>query len=157
MNTNHEMYMSMALEEAMQAFKEDEIPVGVVIVCNDTVIAKAHNKTRQCSDPTAHAELLAIQDAATVLHNERLTGCSMYVTKEPCAMCAGAIVHARIEKIYIGTADKRFGACGTVLTVCGNPVLNHKPEIVFGILEKECKDVLQDFFKQLRKKSDQAF
>ncbi|MGB4268845.1 MAG: tRNA adenosine(34) deaminase TadA [Spirochaetota bacterium] len=150
MNITHEIYMRMALDEAMQAFSEDEIPVGAVIVCNDTVIAKAHNKTRQCSDPTAHAELLAIQDAAAVLRNERLTGCCMYVTKEPCAMCAGAIVHARIEKLYIGTADSRFGACGTVLTVCGNPLLNHKPEIVFGILGKECREVLQDFFKKLR-------
>ncbi len=152
MNTGHEMYMRIALDEAFAAFSEDEIPIGAVIVCNATVIAQAHNKTRQCSDPTAHAEMLAIKNAAAVMRNERLTGCNMYVTKEPCAMCAGAIVHARIEKLYIGTKDKRFGACGTVLTVCGNPDLNHKPEIVFGILEKECAKVLQDFFKQLRKK-----
>ena len=151
MNNYHEAYMCIALDEAMQAFLEEEIPVGVAIVTNDKIIAQSHNRTRQCSDPTAHAELLAIQQAALVLHNERLTGCSMYVTKEPCAMCAGAIVHARIEKLYIGTKDSRFGACGTVLDVCGNTLLNHRPEIVFGILEEECKKMLQDFFKQLRK------
>lgn len=147
---NHEIFMNIALQEAMQAAYEDEIPVGAVIAKDDTIIAKAHNKTRQCSDPTAHAEMLAIRDAAGVLHNERLTGCSMYVTKEPCAMCAGAIAHARIEKLFIGTRDYRFGACGTVLHVCGNEILNHVPDIAFGIMEEECKKVLQDFFAKLR-------
>ena len=149
---NHEYFMNIALQEAYAAFNEDEIPVGVVIVKDTTIIAKAHNKSRQCSDPTAHAEILAIKDAAGVLSNERLSGCSMYVTKEPCAMCAGAIVHARIEKLFIGTRDYRFGACGSVLNVCGNETLNHVPDIVFGIMEEECKKVLQDFFVELRNK-----
>jgi len=144
--------MTIALEEAQKAHDEGEIPVGVAIVYKDCVIATAHNTTQQCSDPTAHAELIAIKQAAMVLKNERLNGCRMYVTKEPCAMCAGAIVHARIEKLYIGVKDKRFGACGTVLNVCGNDVLNHKPQIIFGILEEECKNLLKSFFEQLRKK-----
>jgi tRNA(adenine34) deaminase len=150
--TDDTIYMDIAFEEAKLAAHEDEIPVGAVIVQGDTVIARAHNKTRQCSDPTAHAEILAIKDAAGYLHNERLTGCSMYVTKEPCAMCAGAIVHARIERLIIGTRDNRYGACGTVLTVCGSSQLNHTPEIVFGIKEIECKKLLQDFFGKLRNK-----
>jgi len=148
----HEYFMNIALQEAYAAFNEDEIPVGVVIVKDTTIVAQAHNKTRQCSDPTAHAETLAIRDAAGVLSNERLTGCNMYVTKEPCAMCAGAIVHARIEKLFIGTRDYRFGACGTVLHICGNEALNHIPDIVFGIMEDECKQVLHDFFVELRNK-----
>ena len=139
-DNNPEFYMTIALEEAQKAHDEGEIPVGVAIVYKDCVIA------------TAHAELIAIKQAAMVLKNERLNGCRMYVTKEPCAMCAGAIVHARIEKLYIGVKDKRFGACGTVLNVCGNDVLNHKPQIIFGILEEECKNLLKSFFEQLRKK-----
>ncbi len=146
--TDDTLYMDIALEEANKAFTQGEIPVGAVIVKDNTVIARAHNKTRQCSDPTAHAEMLAIKDAANFLHNERLTGCFLYVTKEPCAMCAGAIVHARIERLIIGTRDNRFGACGTVLTVCGSSQLNHTPEIVFGIKETECKKQLQEFFWQ---------
>lgn len=152
MLSHHDTYMDIALEEAKLAACEDEIPVGAVIVKDETVIARAHNKTRQYSDPTAHAEILAIKDAAHFLHNERLTGCLLYVTKEPCAMCAGAIVHARIEKLFIGTRDYRFGACGTVLTVCGSSQLNHIPEIVFGIQEEKCKKLLQDFFGKLRSK-----
>lgn len=151
MNT-HERYMNIALQQAMHAAYEAEIPVGAVIVKDDEIIATAHNKTRQCSDPTAHAEMLAIRQAAKILLNERLTGCIMYVTKEPCAMCAGAIVNARIEKLYIGVRDYRFGACGTVLPICGNETLNHVPDIVFGIMEEECKKVLQDFFVKLRNK-----
>ena len=139
-DNNSELYMTIALEEAKKAHDEGEIPVGVAIVFKDGVIA------------TAHAELIAIKQAAMILKNERLNGCRMYVTKEPCAMCAGAIVHARIEKLYIGVKDKRFGACGTVLNVCGNDVLNHKPQIIFGILEEECKNLLKSFFEQLRKK-----
>ncbi len=152
MNINHNIYMTIALEEAQRAAGEDEIPVGAVIVNNSEVISRAHNKTRQRSDPTAHAEIIAIKDAAKYLHNERLTGCSMYVTKEPCAMCAGAIVHARIETLVIGTKDYRFGACGTVLTVCGNTMLNHVPTIVWGICEEECRKILKDFFGTLRGK-----
>lgn len=150
MNTHHHIYMALALQEAQHAYEEDEIPVGAVIVKDNDVIARAHNRVRQCSDPTAHAEILAIKDAAGYLHNERLTGCSMYVTKEPCAMCAGAIVHARIETLVIGTKDYRFGACGTVLSVCGNTVLNHVPAMVWGIMEDECKTILQNFFGKLR-------
>ncbi|MGQ9843529.1 MAG: tRNA adenosine(34) deaminase TadA [Spirochaetota bacterium] len=151
MNT-HELYMNIAIQQAMQGAYNSEIPIGAVIVKDDEIIAQAYNKNRQSQDPTAHAEILAIRQAAKILLNERLTGCIMYVTKEPCAMCAGAIVHARIEKLYIGTRDYRFGACGTVLPICGNETLNHVPDIVFGIMEEECKKVLQDFFVELRNK-----
>ena len=152
MENDNEFYMRVALDEAKKAFSEMEIPVGAVIVKNDKIIAKAHNKNRNLHDPTAHAEILALQKAAQYLQNERLTDCYMYVTKEPCAMCAGAIIHARIKKLIIGTPDNRFGACGTVLNVCGNEALNHKPNVVFGILAKECQSLLQEFFIQLRRK-----
>lgn len=152
MKSSDEIFMAIALEEAKRGFTEDEIPVGAVIVHNNVVIAQSHNQNRSLHNPIAHAEILAIQEAAKVFGNERLIDCYMYVTKEPCAMCAGAIVHSRIKKLFIGTPDIRFGACGTVLNVCGNDALNHKPEIVFGVLEKECKNLLQEFFTQLRLK-----
>ena len=143
-------FMKIALEEARKADGREEIPVGAVIVREGRVIAASHNKNRMLKNPTRHAEIMAIEDAASFIGNERLTGCDMFVTKEPCAMCAGAIVHARIRKLYVGTRDARYGACGTVLSVCGNPALNHVPEIEFGILEDECSDILKEFFKGKR-------
>jgi tRNA(adenine34) deaminase len=142
-----ERFMRTALHEAETAFSAGEIPVGAVIVLEGSIIAAAHNRNRAMQDPTRHAEIIAIELAARVVGNERLLGCSLYVTKEPCAMCAGAVVHARIGRLVIGARDARFGACGTVFSVCGDPRMNHIPEIEFGLLGEESARLLQDFFK----------
>lgn len=147
-----EAYMREALKEAEKAFEKGEIPVGAVIVMNGEIIARAHNVNRKENNPVKHAEMLCIESASRVLNNERLIGCSLYVTKEPCAMCSGAIVNARLEKVIIGTEDEKYGACGTVLNICGNDILNHVPEIEFGILRDECSLLLKEFFKKLREK-----
>jgi tRNA(adenine34) deaminase len=145
-----EEYMNIALEEARKAFSLGEIPVGALIIGNAGIIAAGHNVNRSTGIPTKHAEILVIEAAAAAIHNERLNGCTLYVTKEPCAMCAGAIIHARIERLVIGARDFRFGACGTVFSVCGNPSMNHVPEITFGVLELESAGLLQDFFRLRR-------
>ncbi|MCX7679684.1 MAG: tRNA adenosine(34) deaminase TadA [Spirochaetes bacterium] len=148
----YEDYMRIALEEATRAKESGEIPVGAVIVLDGRIIARARNATRESNDPTRHAELEAIRIASSVLKNERLLECELFVTKEPCAMCAGAIVHARIKRVIIGTRDAKYGACGTVLSICGNSILNHVPEIVFGVLEEKSSALLRSFFESLRKK-----
>ncbi len=145
-----EDYMRIALQEAEAAAEEGEIPVGAVIVHEGTIIARARNANRASHDPTRHAELEAIRLAASALKNERLVACELFVTKEPCAMCAGAIVHARIRRLIIGARDEKYGACGSVLSVCGNEKLNHVPEIVFGVLENESSLLLRQFFEELR-------
>lgn len=142
--------MKIALKEAVVAFDKEEVPIGAVIVLDGKIISKAHNCTRTFKNPVKHAEIIAIEQAAKILNNERLTGCELYVTKEPCAMCAGAIVHARLRRVIIGASDDKYGACGTVLNICGNKKLNHRPEIEFGLLEKESRKLLMDFFKQKR-------
>ncbi|MBN2042122.1 MAG: nucleoside deaminase [Spirochaetes bacterium] len=147
-----ESYMRVALDQARIARNKGEIPVGAVIVKNGQIIAKACNTNREMNNAVKHAEIICIEKASAVLKNERLTGCALYVTKEPCVMCSGAIVNSRIEKVIIGAEDTKYGACGTVLNVCGNTLLNHIPEIEFGILRDECAALLKDFFRELRKK-----
>lgn len=146
-----EHYMALAMKKAEEAAAADEVPVGALIVKEDKIIAAASNRTRRENNPLLHAEICAIETATRALANERLTGCTLYVTKEPCSMCAGAIVHARIERVVIGTRDYRYGACGTVLSVCGNALLNHVPDIVFGVLEEKNVRILKKFFKKKRK------
>ncbi len=143
-------YMRFAIDEARAAGAAGEVPVGAVIALGGKVIARGRNSTRSGKDPTRHAEMEAIRAAAAFLDNERLTDCSLFVTKEPCAMCAGAIVHARIARLVIGAADTKYGACGSVLSVCGNSSLNHVPEIVFGVLGEESSKLLSEFFERLR-------
>lgn len=145
-------FMRLALEEAKTAFEKEEIPVGAVIVRDGAILARAHNLNRTQNNPTRHAEIICIEEAARILCNERLTDCDLYVTKEPCVMCAGAIVHARIRNVYISTEDTKYGACGTVLNVCGNSVLNHVPHIEFGLMREEASQMIKDFFKRLREK-----
>jgi tRNA(adenine34) deaminase len=139
-------YMDIALAEAMRAAEEDEIPVGALIVKDKAILSQAHNSNRKENNPTRHAEIKAIEEAARLIGNERLTDCDLYVTKEPCAMCAGAILHARIRRVFIGAEDARFGACGTAVTVCGNPLFNHVPDVIFGIRREECSAILKKFF-----------
>ena len=143
-------FMNIAFEEACLAALEDEIPVGAVVVKEGKVLSKAGNTSRRTANPTRHAEINAIELAAELLANERLIDCDIYVTKEPCAMCAGAIVHARIRRVFIGAEDLRFGACGTVLSVCGNVHLNHVPEMIFGIQREKCSGILSEFFQKKR-------
>ncbi len=145
-------YMRFALEAAREAASEGEVPVGAVIVRGGTVIATAGNRTVRDQDPTAHAELLAIRHAAAALHSWRLDGCGLYVTLEPCAMCAGAIVLARLDALVFGAWDEKAGMAGSVGDVVRNPRLNHRPEVRGGILADEAGRLLTDFFTSRRER-----
>lgn len=146
-----EKYMKQALKEAQKAYDKAEVPIGVVIVKGGKIIARAHNLKEIKKDTTQHAEIRAIQKASKKLGAWRLTDCEMYTTLEPCPMCAGAIIQARIKKVYIGTMDEKTGASGSVLNLFKDYKFNHTVETEYGILEEECKKILKDFFKMLRK------
>lgn len=148
----HEEFMKIALAEAKKAFDKEEVPVGAVIVQNGKVIAKAHNLKETKNDTICHAEILAIQKASKKLKKWRLTDCEMYVTLEPCSMCAGALINCRLKKLYIGTMDTKTGACGSVLNLLEDYKFNHVVEIETGILQQDCEKILKDFFKFLRKR-----
>lgn len=145
-----EKFMKEALKEAKKAYNKLEIPVGAVIVKNDKIIARAHNIKEEKKDTTKHAEIIAIQKASKKLETWRLNDCEMYVTLEPCAMCAGAIIQARLKKVYIGTMDEKTGACGSVLNLFKDYKFNHIVELETGILQEECEKILKNFFKELR-------
>lgn len=146
-------YMQMALREATRAAAEGEVPCGAVIVLNDEVIGKAHNQTELLKDPTAHAEILAITQAAQAVGNWRLNGAVMYVTKEPCPMCAGALVLARLHKVVWGMTDPIRGGAISKFKILNDADLNHAVEVETGLMEDECKAVMQDFFQALRQRS----
>lgn len=146
-----EEFMKEALKEAKKAYDKLEVPVGCVIVKDGKIIAKAHNQKETKLDTTKHAEILAIQKASKKLKSWRLLDCEMYVTLEPCSMCAGAIINSRIKKVYFGTKDEKTGACGSVLNLFNDYTFNHKVELEEGILKDECEKILKDFFKDLRK------
>lgn len=146
-------YMKEALNEASKAYEKDEIPVGAVIVKDGKIIARAHNIKEEKNDTTKHAEIIAIQKASKKLNSWRLIDCEMYVTLEPCSMCAGALIQSRIKKVYIGTMDKKTGACGSVLNLLQDYTFNHKVDIENGIMQEECEKILKDFFKNLRNKN----
>ena len=152
----HERYMKTALKEALVAFEKDEVPVGAVIVYKDQIIARSHNQIKTLKDPTAHAEMIAITQASAYLKNERLKGCDMYVTIEPCPMCAGAMVLARIENLYYSTEDPKSGAAGSALEILQNKKLNHKVKAKSGLLKEESRSLIQEFFKKKRGRSTQA-
>lgn len=143
--------MKEALKEAKKAYKKLEVPVGAVIVKNGEIIARGHNLKETKCDTTKHAEIIAIQRASKKLNAWRLEDCEMYVTLEPCTMCAGAIINSRIKKVYIGTEDPKSGACGSILNLFTDYKFNHKVEYEKGIMQKECEKILKDFFKDLRK------
>ena len=146
-----EKYMKEALKEAKKAYKKLEVPVGAIIVKNGEIIAKAHNLKETKYDTTKHAEILAIQKASKKLKSWRLLDCEMYVTLEPCSMCAGAIINSRIKKIYIGALDEKTGACGSVLNLFEDYTFNHKVQYQTGVMQEECENMLKSFFKDLRK------
>ena len=143
--------MRQAFREALKAYEIDEVPVGAVIVYEGEIIARAHNQIRLLKDPTAHAEMIAITQAAAHLKNERLTGCDLYATIEPCSMCAGAAVLGRLSKIVFGATDPKTGACGSVIDLTRTEFLNHRIEIVGGVMEVECRELMQQFFSAKRK------
>lgn len=144
-------YMRAALNEAKKAYKKEEVPVGVVIVKEGKIIAKAHNLKESEKDTTCHAEILAIKKASKKLNSWRLENCEMYVTLEPCSMCAGALIQSRIKKVYIGTMDYKTGACGSVLNLLKDFKFNHIVEVENGVMQQECEEILKNFFKELRK------
>ena len=147
----HEHYMRLALVEAQAALAENEVPIGAVIVHHDRVIAAAHNQREQLRDPTAHAEMIAITQAATSLGDWRLEDCTLYVTLEPCPMCAGAIVQARIPQVVYGAADPKAGGVRTLYQLLEDDRLNHRAEVVAGILAQTCAEMLTAFFREQRR------
>jgi tRNA(adenine34) deaminase len=148
-----ETFMTAALEEARRAADEGEVPIGCVVVHEGAIIARAHNRRETWNDPTAHAEIIALREAARKLNRWRLTGAAMYVTLEPCAMCAGALVLARMDRLVYGCDDPKAGACGSVFDIVREPRLNHRMEVVGGVLQSECQSVLKDFFEKRRVES----
>lgn len=144
-------FMREALKLAGIAEKRGETPVGAVIVKEGKVIGTGRNRTEELKDPTAHAEMLAIREALAAVGGWRLVGCDLYVTLEPCAMCAGAIVLSRLRKVFIGTPDPKTGACGSVMNITADEHLNHHPQVFTGILQEECSAILKNFFRQLRR------
>ena len=143
--------MEEALKEAEKAAALGEVPIGAVIVKDGNIVGRGHNLTETAKDPTAHAEMEAIRQAARNLGGWRLIGCDMYVTAEPCAMCAGAIVWSRIETFHIGTMDPKAGACGSVFNIVQEKKLNHNVKIEIGMLQEQCSGILKDFFRNLRR------
>ena len=145
-----QIYMSEALKEAGKAFEADEVPVGAIIVHEGRVIGRAHNQIKLLKDPTAHAEMIAITQASSALSNERLSDAVMYATIEPCAMCAGALILARVKRLVYGADDPKTGACGSIVNITNNKKFNHRIKVEKGVLEKECASLLKEFFKKKR-------
>src|SRR5216117_4198661 len=146
--------MGEALRQAVKAFEAEEVPVGAVVVREGRIIARAFNQVELLKDATAHAEMLALTQAEQVVGDWRLTDCTLYVTKEPCPMCAGAIVHVRLARVVFGAKDPKGGAAGSALNLLQFPTLNHHSEITSGVREPECRNLLQSFFAEQRKRSD---
>ena len=149
--TLHEGWMKYALREAGRAFEHNEVPVGAVIVHNNTIIAKGYNQVEMMHDPTAHAEMIALTAAASHLESKFLKDCILYVTMEPCPMCAGAIVLARVPTVVFGCYDPKMGASGSVINVTENKKLNHQVHVIGGVLDAECGGLLKEFFEKMRK------
>ena len=147
-----EHFMRWALREAKRGFQEEEVPVGALVVREGVVLARAHNRPIHLQDPSAHAEVLALRRAARKLGNYRLTGCTLYVTIEPCAMCAGAITQARLRRVVFGAFDPKAGASGSALTVLNHPKLNHRVQISNGVMAEDCARLLREFFRRKRKR-----
>jgi tRNA(adenine34) deaminase len=145
--------MELALAEARMAAEAGEVPVGALVINNGEIISRAGNRNLRDHDPTAHAEILALRQAGQHLRNHRLTGCTLYATIEPCAMCAGAVIHARIARLVYGAKDPKAGAAGSILEVINHPRLNHKMEVVSGVLGDRCSEILQDFFRRRREQT----
>ena len=149
-----EHFMQDALRQAMKAYEADEVPVGAVVVREGAVIARAWNQVELLKDATAHAEMIALTAAEAAVGDWRLTDCTLYVTKEPCPMCAGALVHCRVDRVVFGAADPKGGAAGGAMNLLQFPTLNHACEITPGVMEPDCRILLQSFFREKRKPSN---
>jgi len=149
--TDDESRMRAALKEARRALEDDEVPVGAIVVHEGRVIGRAHNQRERLKDPTAHAEMIALTQAAAALESWRLDGAVLYVTLEPCLMCAGALVNARVKRVVYGAKDPRAGACGSIYNVGIDARLNHRFEVAGGVLEGECAELLREFFAKKRR------
>ena len=153
MNFRHDTFMRLAIEQALAAGRMEEVPVGAVLVDADhQIIAQDHNRTITACDPSAHAEMNVLRAAARMLGNYRLLSTTLYVTVEPCAMCMGAIVHARVKRLVFGAWDPKWGAAGSIYQIAQDPRLNHQVEIVAGICEERCREAIQSFFRDRRKR-----
>lgn len=150
LSNDNTYYMQFAYKEAEKAYEEGEIPVGAVIVKDGIIIGRGHNQREMLKDPTAHAEIIAITSAATYLNEWRLDDCTIYVTLEPCPMCTGAILNAKIPKVVFGAYDEDSGMCGSVDNLCDQNLLNHKATVVGGVLEQQCEMLLKSFFHNIR-------
>ncbi|MGD2215670.1 MAG: tRNA adenosine(34) deaminase TadA [Gemmatimonadales bacterium] len=150
MNLDHAQWMEIALDEARRAAARGEVPVGAVVVCGDQIVARDHNRTREAADPTAHAEVRVLRAAAAELGDWRLTDCVLYVTLEPCAMCAGAIVLARIERLVFAARDPKAGMCGSLGNLVEDARLNHRVEVESGVLAEQSGELLREFFREKR-------
>ena len=148
--TTDELWMEEALRAAQRALEADEVPVGAVIVCDGKIISRGWNRNITESDPTAHAEILALREAGAIIGNHRLADCDLFATIEPCPMCAGALVHARIKRLVYGADDPKAGAVRSVIQLLNHPHLNHKVEVRSGVLAGRCAELLQTFFKSRR-------
>ncbi|MDX9789739.1 MAG: nucleoside deaminase [Candidatus Kapabacteria bacterium] len=151
-NQRHEYFMNIAIKEAHKSLNYDDVPIGAVIVRNDELIARGHNCVERYSNSLNHAEISAINSAVKKISYKHLYDCDLYVTLEPCSMCAGAIVLARIKRVFIGTEDPKSGAGGSIFNILNNDNLNHRCEIFRGILREECSSLIKNFFKDLRKR-----
>ena len=147
----YEKYMRFAIKEAEKAKQEAEVPIGAVIVCDGKVIAKAHNQKNKISNALKHAELMVIDKAVKKLNDWHLNNCDLYVTLEPCPMCAGACINARVRKVIFGAYDQKAGCCGTLYNLCEDSRFNHRPQVVGGVCEKECASLLSEFFRSIRR------
>ena len=148
----HSFYMEMALKQAASGFKQDEVPIGAIIVKEQQVLGRGYNQRERLNDPTAHAEILAITAAANTLSDWRLDDCVLYITKEPCPMCAGAIVISRLKMVVFGCYDEEMGCCGSLYQLCGDPRFGKKIAVKGGIMEDRSLELIQDFFRTKRKK-----
>ncbi len=144
------VWMELALEQARLAAEAGEVPVGALVIKDGEMVGRGHNRNLLDHDPTAHAEIVALRQAAERLGNHRLGGCTVYATIEPCAMCAGALIHARVSRLVYGASDPKAGAAGSILKVLNHPGLNHQMEVTAGVLAQECSEILQAFFRQKR-------
>ena len=145
--------MKLAFREAEKAYEQDEVPIGAVVIQNEIIIGRGFNQCESLNDPTAHAEIIAITSAANTLKNWRLENCSLFVTKEPCPMCAGALINSRISKIIFGMYDEKEGCCGSLYQLCRDPRLSHQLSVKGGVLESQCTLIIQEFFKNKREQN----
>jgi tRNA(adenine34) deaminase len=152
-NEEHKKWMKLAFREAEKAYELGEVPIGAVVVKNDQIIGRGYNQCESLNDPTAHAEIIAITSATNTIKNWRLENCSLYVTKEPCPMCAGALINSRIDMVIFGMYDEKEGCCGSLYQLCRDPRFKHQLAVKGGVMENSCRLIVQEFFKKQRKKN----